>query len=534
MRKRTATAARRPTNTRSTAGAAALAAIVAAAAATQAFALPQSETPDIELYLSGSTAQDEVLENLLRLNAGIEGAPNICEPGTLDIYRGTIAGTGKRLYFCRTSDRIPGVAAGRRLAIHKSSGGSGEGVGPVAAREPVAFLDLRALPAVTSCQQGQDVRAVGDLAAYREHRGCDGGGRSVVPRAGLSDVEPRLFGGNTAGLHSRSQNQIVWGLPVTKNLRNALQAVQGLVASSVPHDDPQRDAEAVMPTLSRVQVAGIFAGKLQKWSLFYDDRGVELPRSSHLAQAPPANPDAAGATPGAYRPAAELGNEIFVCRRIASSGTQAAYETHYLRNRCVAGTTPFATPNDGSDVNTGGDARTLVRTAKPQGNVFAGVGTSDVVQCLDAHEEFNRWAVGMMSTETKGNNGNAEFRYVKVDGYAPTLLNAHHGRWSHISEQSINWLESFEPNLTSSDEGRVLSFIATNLGLPRALRGLNTGFVHPWGQGGYLAPLTSGFLPPAPPVTAEKLRDNPVTGVSKSLNGLNNCEEPILLNASGF
>jgi hypothetical protein len=499
-----------------------------------AVALPTTDVPDIELYLSGATAQDEVLENLMRLTAGIEGAPNICEPGTLDIYRGVIAGTGKRLYFCRTSDRIPGVAAGRRLAIHKSSGGSGEGVGPVAAREPVAFLELRALPSAPSCQQGVEVRAAGDLAAYREHRGCDGGGNLVVPRAGLSDVEPRLFGAVAAPLHSRSQNQIVWGLPVTKNLRNALQAAQGLVASSVPHDDPQRDAEAVMPTLTRTQVAGIFAGKLESWSQFYDDRGAGLPLSRHLAAAPPANPDAAGATPGAYRPAAELGDEVFVCRRIASSGTQASYEAHYLRNRCVAGVTPFVVPNDGSDVNTGGDARTLVRTANPQGNVFAGVGTSDVVRCLDAHEEFNRWAVGMMSTETKGNNGNAEFRYVKVDGYAPTLVNAHHGRWNHISEQSIQWLESFGPTLTSSDEGRVLSFVATNLGLPRALRGLNTGFVHPWGQGGYLAPLTSGFLPPRPPVTAEKLRENPVTGVSKSLNGLNNCDEPILLNASGL
>jgi hypothetical protein len=198
-----------------------------------------------------------------------------------------------------------------------------------------------------------------------------------------------------------------------------------------------------------------------------------------------------------------------VCRRIASSSTQASYEVRYLRNRCVAGVIPFAPPNDGSDVNTGGDARAPVRTAHPQVNVFAGVGTADVVQCLDAHEEANCWAVGMMSIETKGNNGNAEFRYVKVDGYASTPLNAHNGRWSHISEQSIQWLESFEPSLTSTDEGRVLSFVATNLGLPRALRGLNTGFVHPWGQGGYLALLTSGFLPPRPLVTAETLLANP-------------------------
>jgi hypothetical protein len=514
----------------SSAGAALIAAIPL-----ESRALPAAEAPEIELYLAGSTAQDEILENLMRLNAGIQGAPNICEPGTLDVYRGQIAGTGKRVYYCRTSGNIPGVAAGRRLAVHKSSGSSGEGVGPVSAREPVAYLDLKGLPAVPSCKDGAEARAIGDLAAFRDHTGCNGTpGRLVVPRAGLSDVEPRLMGGVAAPLHVRPQNQIVWGLPVTKNLRNALQAVQGLVPSSVPHDDPLRDAEDKMPTLSRPQVAGIFAGKLTSWSQFYDADGVGLPLSKKLAEKRPANPDTAGASPGAYRPDPGNGDPIYICRRIASSGTQVSFETHYLRNRCVANTTPFVLPNDGSDVNNGGDVEKLIRTATPAGTVFAGVGTADVVRCLDAHEEFNRWAVGMFSTETKGNNGNAEFRYIKVDGYAPTLLNAHQGRWSHISEQSIQWLESFEPSMSSTDEGRVLSFVATNLGLPRVLRGLNTGFVHPFGQGGYLAPLTSGFLPPRAPVTADKLRETPVAGISKSLNGLNNCEEPILLNASGL
>src|SRR5262249_55380163 len=152
------------------------------------------------------------------------------------------------------------------LAVHKSSGGSGEGVAAVAARTPVPYLDLAMLPNVPSCRQGVEVRPIGDLAGFRDHRGCDGGGRAMVPRAGLSDVEPRLLDGNVGALRSRAQTQIVWGLPVTKNLRNALQAVQGLVPLSVPHDDPLRDTEANMPTLSRGQVAGIFAGKLTSWS----------------------------------------------------------------------------------------------------------------------------------------------------------------------------------------------------------------------------------------------------------------------------
>src|SRR5262245_696573 len=66
-------------------------------------ALPPAPAPQVEIYISGSSAQDEALENLLRLSSGINGAQNLCEPGTLDIYRGTIHGTANRVYYCRTS-----------------------------------------------------------------------------------------------------------------------------------------------------------------------------------------------------------------------------------------------------------------------------------------------------------------------------------------------------------------------------------------------------------------------------------------------
>jgi hypothetical protein len=56
--------------------------LLAAALIQTGWALPPTPGPQIELYLSGSTAQDEVLENLLRLTQGIAGAPNLCEPQT--------------------------------------------------------------------------------------------------------------------------------------------------------------------------------------------------------------------------------------------------------------------------------------------------------------------------------------------------------------------------------------------------------------------------------------------------------------------
>ena len=506
-----------------------VAALLALGLTQQLEALPPEPPAQIELFLSGSTAQDEALENLVRLSAGLAGAPNLCEPQSLDVYRGMIGGVAKRVYYCRTSGNVPGVPPGMRLAIHKSSGGSGEGVTPVSASTAISYLDLGKLPVAGTCRTAIPVRGSAEFSGYTNHVGCDGAGKLAVPRAGLADVNPELVGGVTAALTVHALTQIVWGLPVSKNFRNALQAIQGLVRNTIPHDDPSRDTEEAMPSLSRAQVAAVFAGTISSWDQFFDSQGTPLTRSSFLAPGPPRDPDAAGASPGAYLPDRVTGSVVYVCRRINSSGTQAAYETHYLRSRCVDGVPPFVSANDGSDGVTGGDPRKLVRIAHPRGRVFAGVGTGDVRDCLDAHNHFNRWAVGLLSTESVGNNGDREFRYVRVDGAAPTLLNAAFGRWSHVTEQSIEWRHSFNPSLATTNEGRVLAFVAAHMGLPRVIAALNTGFVHPWGQGGYLIPPSSGFPPPKPPVTAESLLTNPVGSVSLSTGRLNNCAEPLLV-----
>jgi hypothetical protein len=505
--------------------------VVSASGIPDAIALPPTPGPEVELYISGSSAQDEALENLIRLPSGTSAAPGLCETGSLDIYRGTIGGTENRVFYCRTGHDAAGIAPGLRLAIYKSSGGSGEGVTPVASATALPFLDLAKLPQKSSCLKGEAVKATAALAAYTNHVACDNASKLAKPRAGLSDVNPELVGAVTTALTVRPQNQIVWGLPVSKNLRNALQTIQGLVASTVPHDDPLRDAEASMPSLARAQVAALYAGAVRSWDLFYDRNGTPITRSALLAPGAPADPDASGASPGAYRPTAAA---VYICRRIAASGTQAAYEVHYLRARCESNALQFLAPNDGSGLTTGGDVGRLVRVARPPGTVFAGVGTADVRDCLDAHAQFNRWAIGLLSTENVGNNGSRKFRYVKVDGVAPTLLNAYLGRWPHVTEQSMQWRKSFDASLTTTPEGRVLGFVATNLGLPQVIAALNSGFMHPWGQGGYLAPPTGGFAEPKAPVTAEELRLNPVGNLTRSLGRLDDCNEPVVLHASGL
>ena len=288
-----------------------------------------------------------------------------------------------------------------------------------------------------------------------------------------------------------------------------------------------------MPSLTTPQITSIFAGTIVDWDQLYDAEGTGLSQSQSLPAAPPGRPNLSGTTPGAYRPDADFGNAVYVCRRIRNSGTQAAYEVHYLRQRCLPSAPAFVDPDDGSNLSSGGDPATLVRRDDPRGRVFAGVGTADVRACLDAHDDHNRWAIGMFSTENIGNNAAREFRHIKVDGHAPTLLNAHLGRWGHISEPSLQWRTEDANEFMATEAGMIWNFIKSNLGLPEVLSSVNMAFRHPWGQGGYLAIPKNGITMPLPPVDDQTMLRYPISSLSKTDgSAVDNCNLPLLRGAS--
>ncbi len=480
------------------------------------YAIPPDQPPEIEVFIAGSTTQDASLENLMRLTSGIPGTPNVCQTGSLDVYRGKINGIEKRVYYCLTSEFIDGVPSGLRLAVHKSSAGSGEGVAPVANAQQISYIDLENLPEDNNCSTPSRILHSGDLAAYSNRTDCGGGGKLAVPGLGVSDIEPTLLGKDTSRLSFRSKSQIIWGLPVSKNFRNALQALQGLVPADVAHDSPERESEQNMPSLTSAQVASIFSGAIQSWSQLYDSRGNPSYLSPDLPVHPPELRDLSGTRPGAYQPTPRGGQTVYVCRRTSKSGTQAAYETQYLKRRCFQGAPDFVSADDGSDPLVGGNPELLVRRPDPAGRVFAGNDTSAVRACLDAHDEFNRWGIGMFSTENVGDNLRNEFRFIRVDGYAPTLINAHRGLWSHVSEPTMQWRSATRPQMETSREGRTLLFLQANIGKPRVLSALNAGAEHPWGQGGYLAIPDRASRMDKVPVTTESLLEFPVAGVSRT------------------
>ncbi|MGO8858911.1 MAG: hypothetical protein ACLQO1_24920 [Steroidobacteraceae bacterium] len=81
-------------------------------------------------------------------------------------------------------------------------------------------------------------------------------------------------------------------------------------------------------------------------------------------------------SPPGVRPPSE--DRVFVCRRVNTSGTQAAYEIFFLHQRCTPGVRPFVESGD---------------------NVFTGSVSSDVQSCLTQLDQRNVWAVGILTTE---------------------------------------------------------------------------------------------------------------------------------------
>jgi hypothetical protein len=474
-----------------------------------ALALDASVTPDIEIYMSGATAQDNNLGLLFN---------DLCQAGTLDIYYDGPtgkAGSKHQAYFCTLdSSKVTGLTASNpKVLFHKTSvsgevGGSGIGVNPVMLKQPLDAMSIKngncVPPAAGEDYHRCSVSNPGDLIQQ-------------VPDAGVSDVNPELFvGPNTpAGvapvdaakvaqlLDVRSGGALVFNTPVTLKLRNALQKAQA-TTGDIPADCAVGDESArCMPTLSKQLVASLMAGEIQTWDK------IKVVNPTSKASQPLTDFAGAGDI---------TDQKVYICRRTNGSGTQATINAKILNAPCTAGAVnPLETSND---------------FAGPVVKLNAGSG--DVEKCLTDFDSganastqnaggAKAWAIGVQSTE-KNKNETLAYRFVKIDGVAPTLENAASGRYGIIAEVTYQWLKSGGP---SGDKLKVIQKIATDAGKPSIVAANNKGFVHLFGQGGYLAVSAAGY-----DVSGNGVFDpnNPVTPYTHAPGGLplDNCRVPVI------
>lgn len=349
----------------------------------------------MNIRISGATAQDPgLLASTLRN----------CTAGSMTRY--SISNTF--VYFCTPdTTKVTMRAGATKLAVHKYSvGGSGAGVGPVNAATPLAFLDLAKV--ATSCSPSAsssvDIDGTGPLSSFQDIT-CGAATGTVTTATpsyiGISDVEPSFFGGPSTynNLSSGALASVIFGVPVTKNVYEALQAAQGKTVGSL--------AEADMPSLTQAQLTSMYTQEGQTWS------GLT------------------GATVG--------DDLVYVARRANSSGTQKSFEA--VVGRTINGTATGKSCHPGADGFVSGpdvlNNTAAIAACDGSNLVVNNSGSGQVIACMDTHQAGGRGAIGVLSTEYKVTAG-GNIRFVKINGLAPTHANVAGGAYTQYTDAALN------------------------------------------------------------------------------------------------
>lgn len=503
----------------------------------------RTETPDFTLYWAGATAsslsaQELTVASVCDSDPGRTGDTNL-------FYVKATSGTPIDRPGNDWAIACMGVAGGKTglvgkiLIVKRDRDGSGAGVGPLQTANPVTFLTVNnttcsipVTPGVNgapniAAPEGGAVAVTGCTATYTTNH---------LVEVGTSDLEAdKFFDINTPTLDGSpapylpgvpfgsqaSLASLTFNTPVTLSLRNSLQSAQfpGSSHCNPSHPDynqpstvvvPGRAAdvwaetEECMPSLTRSELASIFTGKLVTWNQLLSSAGTSVPG---------------------------LTGSIQICRRLNGSGSQATL------NALITGF-----PCDGNKADNAFDV-VLPRT--PNGTTVIGnSGSGDVDNCLHNlnASATNPRAIGILSVEGRNTGLDRNWRYIKIDGVAPTLANIHNGDYWFWTQQAMQTRVGLTGN-----QAAIVNALQAGLNNPTTLRTLNDpvapstdcstganktrcGSLYSFGQSGWLAT-------PTPSLTYDVALNtaNPVNAFTREVSAgrVNICQVPLKATPGG-
>ncbi len=459
-----------------------------------ATALKPNITPDITLHFAGSTIQDNNLVQVLG---------NICVSGTLDQYKDADAtgkGTYWKAFYCQVnSTKVTGLTLNnpRVLILKRNRSGAITGVyPPMEPDKGVNFMGIGNLAGdAPQCTESP----VGSFSwTCRTDR--PGDIFPVTPDLGVLDIDPQIFrdanynpvidgvhynqptaSGIAATLTVKNAGGVIQNTPVSLNLRDALQeaqAAQGKLDPVCLTDAARRESAYCMPSLSKAFLGSVFSGRIAKWS----DVKVDYQPS--------------GSTVAASKPLTEFNKSslttdlVHICRRNVGASTQAAINAYFLNHPCAAtGSLPveISNPVSGPVVVAPGQV-TAEETCLADFNDGSNNSTFNA-------SSSKAWAVGMLTTE-RNTKLDKTYRYIKIDGAAPTPEEVATGRYQYFSEAAYVW-RKVDPQPTG-DALTLIQRIATDATTPTLFGKLNGGIAHAWGQGSFIGVSGQGYTISSP------------------------------------
>ena len=190
---------------------------------------------------------------------------------------------------------------------------------------------------------------------------------------------------------------------------------------------------------------------------------------------------------------------MHICRRNVGASTQAALNSYFLNTPCAsAGTLPVEISNP---------------AFAPV--VLAPTQVTATEYCLaDLNDGSNNgalnapgtkaWAISMMTTE-RNTKLSLNYRFIKIDGAAPTPEEVAAGRYQFFVEGAWVW-RKVDPK-PSGDLLVLIRRITADATTPSLFGRLNADIAHPWGTGTFIATSGQDYQPgvsfdPNAPVTA--------------------------------
>jgi len=495
-------------------------AVLAAAAANAV--TPSTVGAGNKLFISGATATDVALATLFVRN-GTVPVPAFCKAGTIDVYIETALykDAKNRAFLCTLNQAVGTLAANTNVAVHKeSNGGSADGTTVIADAGSRTFLNTTNDAAVAGCGAAVAVAAnalgggVVNNQALTLHPSCPSLA-TVRADVGVADVNPALFsagtaaitGGQIARLTSDALYQPMFAPAVSLSLYRALQR-----ASTPPL--ALDDTATNIPSLTSAQLRSIYNGSAPDWSLVTSLNGKPVNDPS-------------------FTNGVAVSSQIYVCRRGDESGTQAAFASYFLNERCTSNVPTFVLADNATCQQNG---CTWAASFLTDVN-FAGKGSGDVRNCLDARNDNDQFAVGILGSESKydslgslGGSANAAagtqaFRYVAIDGRKPRLEDVANGKYDFVEENVLNRRNAVFAGVPviSGPQVALADFIKSSFGNENLISTIIVPQAH--GLTGGLAPaLAPGVVANTPPVSTAGVQANPVSPLTKSLLGpVNDC-----------
>jgi hypothetical protein len=405
------------------------------------------------IYVSGSTATDAAIQAWAKLDPAVDANAPFAA-GTYDLYK-----TATGYVLTGTARAIFGAASGQNIAIVKQTqGGSAIGIHNVAAGiAPNGFSNLTNLATFTAtCGAGVPTAASNPFMAFTTVT-CTLAETTttvnpIVPNAGISDEDPTTWigtGGVTStdagALTAKAGVQVPFGVIVSVPLRNALQTAEGLTSGD--------EHIGNVPYLTSSQVRAILSGQMLSLADMYESNAAGV-----LTQVDPS------------------GSLVHICRRGDTSGSQFAANINFFGQGCSkgGGVGSIATPDNlASQAN--GEAWTG-SAAQLADFVFAGSGTGDVRNCvaggLGAGDTFNA-RVGFVSMDQVATTTTG-WRFVGIDGVAPTIWNIQLQKYSWLTEDTFNsTTASLALNGGPGNHAAIFNTLQANISNVNGIAGLN-------------------------------------------------------------